>query len=76
MYLWESGSGPAFVQESGSGPVFVHDLSLGRLQRGPGSGAGVRSGIRTLSQPWSSRSAAGCALLNADAARLTVLLEM
>ena len=39
------------------------------------SGAGVRSGIRTRSQPWPSRSTASCALLNADTARLTVLLD-
>jgi len=38
-------------------------------------GAGVRSGIRTRSQPWSSRSAVSCALPNADTARLTVLLD-
>ena len=36
---------------------------------------GGRSPIRTRFQPSPSRSAASCALLNADTTRLTVLLE-
>ena len=58
------------------GEKFVDDL---RGEAVPailnGVGGGVRSGIRTRSQPWPSRSTASCALLNADTARLTVLLD-